>query len=130
MKNFPDHLEIGFAIQLIGTKKFFFQYGSRSAFLNEEDLCDIQKELGESYLCDTCKMYPRHVEEYEGLREYSLSLSCPKAAEMILENKNKVKINNTSRNNNKKLQYFACQQVKNAHLHRYRRIGPADTCII
>ena len=33
---------------------------------------------------------PRHVEEYEGLREYSLSLSCPKAAEMILENQKKV----------------------------------------
>ena len=68
----------------------FFQYGSRCAFLNEEDLCDIQKELGENYLCDTCKMYPRHVEEYEGLREYSLSLSCPKAAEMILQNQKKV----------------------------------------
>lgn len=67
----------------------FFQYGSRCAFLNEEDLCDIQKELGERYLCDTCKMYPRHVEEYEGLREYSLSLSCPKAAEMILQNQKK-----------------------------------------
>lgn len=71
-------------------EEIFFQYGSRCAFLNEEDLCEIQKELGESYLCDTCKMYPRHVEEYEGLREYSLSLSCPKAAEMILENQKKV----------------------------------------
>ena len=34
-------------------EEIFFQYGSRCAFLNEEDLCDIQKELGESYLCDT-----------------------------------------------------------------------------
>lgn len=69
----------------------FFQYGERCAFLNEEDLCEIQKELGEHYLCDTCRMYPRHVEEYEGLREYSLSLSCPKAADMILGNREKVK---------------------------------------
>ena len=42
-------------------------------------ICVRFKRAGESYLCDTCKMYPRRVEEYEGLREYSLSLSCPKA---------------------------------------------------
>ena len=68
----------------------FFQYGKRCAFLNEEDLCDLQTELGEDSLCDTCRMYPRHVEEYEDLREYSLSLSCPEAARMILGCKEKV----------------------------------------
>ena len=35
-------------------------------------------------LCDTCKNYPRHLEEYEGLREGSLSLSCIEAAKLIL----------------------------------------------
>lgn len=35
-------------------------------------------------LCDTCRRYPRHIEEFEGMREISLSLSCPEAARIIL----------------------------------------------
>ena len=35
-------------------------------------------------LCDTCRKYPRHIEEFEGLRELSLSLSCPEAARLLL----------------------------------------------
>lgn len=68
----------------------FEQYQKRCSFLNEENLCDLYKELGADALCETCRMYPRHVEEFEGLREYSLSLSCPVAAEMILGCKEKV----------------------------------------
>ncbi|MCI5649258.1 MAG: flagellin lysine-N-methylase [Fusicatenibacter sp.] len=62
----------------------FCQYDRRCAFLNEENLCDLYRELGKDALCNTCWMYPRHTEEYEGLRELSLSLSCPVAADMIL----------------------------------------------
>lgn len=62
----------------------FRQQKDRCSFLDEENLCDLYKELGKDSLCRTCRMYPRHVEEYEGLRELSLSLSCPVAAEMIL----------------------------------------------
>lgn len=69
----------------------FFQYDGRCAFLNENGLCDLQCEWGEEGLCDTCRRYPRHVEEYDGLREYSLSLSCPEAARMMLTDKEKTK---------------------------------------
>ncbi len=62
----------------------FYQYEKRCAFLNEENLCDLYTELGGDALCNTCRNYPRHTEEYEGLRELSLSLSCPIAAKMIL----------------------------------------------
>ncbi|MGN0295191.1 MAG: flagellin lysine-N-methylase [Lachnospiraceae bacterium] len=62
----------------------FYQDAGRCVFLNEEDLCDLHQELGESALCDTCRRYPRHVEEFDGLRELSLSLSCPEAARMLL----------------------------------------------
>lgn len=62
----------------------FYQCEKRCAFLNDKDLCDIYTELGEGALCQTCTNYPRHVEEFEGLREYTLSLSCPVAAKMIL----------------------------------------------
>lgn len=62
----------------------FYQCDRRCSFLNKENLCDIYTELGAEALCDTCRIYPRHTEEYEGLRELSLSLSCPMAAEIIL----------------------------------------------
>ena len=62
----------------------FRQYGRRCAFLNEEGLCDLQAEGGEGMLCQTCRLYPRHVEEFEGVREISLSLSCIRAAQTIL----------------------------------------------
>ena len=62
----------------------FLQYNKRCAFLNEDNLCDIHIEAGEGMLCDTCRNYPRHLEEYEGVREGSLSLSCIEAAKIIL----------------------------------------------
>lgn len=62
----------------------FLQYEGRCAFLSRDNLCDLIVEKGEGYLCNTCARYPRHVEEFDGLREYSLSLSCPVAAQMIL----------------------------------------------
>lgn len=66
----------------------FRQKKGRCSFLNDKNLCDLYEELGKDALCRTCAMYPRHVEEFEGLRELSLSLSCPVAAEMILTCKN------------------------------------------
>ena len=71
-------------------EKSFEQIEKRCGFLNESNLCDIYSEAGEDMLCMTCKRYPRHYEEFENLREVSLSLSCPEVARMILGNKNKV----------------------------------------
>lgn len=68
----------------------FRQYNRRCAFLNEENLCDIYTEAGPKMLCDTCRNYPRHIEEFESLREISLSLSCPEAARILLSQKEKV----------------------------------------
>lgn len=65
-------------------EKSFCQYEKRCAFLNEENLCDLHIEGGEGMLCETCRNYPRHMEEFEGLREGSLSLSCIEAAKIIL----------------------------------------------
>lgn len=62
----------------------FCQYEKRCAFLNEDNLCDLHIEAGEHMLCDTCRDYPRHMEEFEGIREGSLSLSCIEAAKLIL----------------------------------------------
>lgn len=68
----------------------FFQNNGRCAMLNDNNLCDLVTAKGEGALCKTCHMYPRHIEEFEGVREYSLSLSCPVAARIILEDTNKL----------------------------------------
>lgn len=65
-------------------KGSFRQYAGRCAFLSEENLCHLHCEAGPRLLCKTCRDYPRHTEEYEGVREISLSLSCPEAAKLIL----------------------------------------------
>ena len=62
----------------------FLQNGIRCSMLNDNGLCDLQSTLGEDYLCDTCRLYPRHTEEFQDIREYSLSLSCPEVMNMIL----------------------------------------------
>ncbi len=69
----------------------FLQYHKRCAMLNEENLCDLVIAKGEGWLCKTCDQYPRHVEEFDGVREMSLSLSCPVVADMLLKSEEKVR---------------------------------------
>lgn len=63
---------------------FYQSPGKRCAFLNERNLCDMYTTLGEDSLCETCKRYPRHVEEFENVREFTLSVSCPEVARILL----------------------------------------------
>ena len=65
-------------------EEVFRQNGRICGFLDPDELCYLQKSYGEEALCDTCRNYPRHAEEFENVREYSLSLSCPHAAERLL----------------------------------------------
>ena len=62
----------------------------RCAFLNEDNLCDLYTNCGESSLCKTCNRYPRHIEEFEGVREITLSISCPEVARILLSKKEPV----------------------------------------
>jgi lysine-N-methylase len=50
----------------------------------EEHLCGIQKRLGEDKLSNTCFSYPRQTRSIGGVRQQSLSLSCPEAARLAL----------------------------------------------
>ncbi len=61
----------------------FRQCQGRCIFLNQENLCDLIITKGEDYLCKTCAGYPRHTEEFEDVREYSLSISCPIVARQL-----------------------------------------------
>ena len=58
--------------------------GKRCVFLNQDNLCEMYTELGEKSLCRTCRLYPRHIEEFEGIREITLSLSCPVVARLLM----------------------------------------------
>ena len=56
----------------------------RCAFLNERNLCDLYLSQGEEGFCKTCREYPCHTEEFEGVREITLSISCPEVARILM----------------------------------------------
>lgn len=57
----------------------------RCRFLNENNLCDLYLSQGENGFCKTCRKYPRHTEEFEGVREITLSVSCPEVARILMQ---------------------------------------------
>lgn len=69
---------------------FYQKQGKRCAFLNDHNLCDMYTALGEEAFCETCRRYPRHIEEFENVREFTLSASCPEAARILLSRKEPV----------------------------------------
>lgn len=56
-------------------------------FLNEDELCSLYINLGESYLCNTCKSYPRKIKRYNNRCEREMMVSCPEVARILLTNK-------------------------------------------
>ncbi len=67
-------------------EQIFKRNGDDCSFLNKTGLCDLITKLGDGMLCNTCRRYPRHFEEYGNLVEAALSISCPVAARMIIDN--------------------------------------------
>lgn len=63
----------------------------RCAFLNDRNLCDLYLSQGEEGFCKTCREYPRHTEEFEGVREITLSISCPEVARILMNRMEPVK---------------------------------------
>ena len=68
----------------------FEQFEHKCALLNENGLCDVYCDAGEDKMCILCQRYPRHYEEFENVREISLSVSCQEAAKIVLGNRGKV----------------------------------------
>ena len=71
-------------------ENIFVLKGNNCPFLNTEKTCDIYINIGEENLCYTCQQYPRYTEEFGSLREIGISLSCPEAARIMLNNDKKV----------------------------------------
>ena len=64
---------------------FFCLKNGQCPFLNKEKLCRLILGLGEDVLSVTCREHPRFWEEYGNYRETCLSISCPEAARLLLE---------------------------------------------
>ncbi|MGL4874389.1 MAG: flagellin lysine-N-methylase, partial [Clostridium sp.] len=60
------------------------------AFLREDGLCTIHGTLGEDYLSNTCKVYPRSFNKVNNIVEKSLSLSCIESSKVVLLEKEKM----------------------------------------
>ena len=78
----------------------------RCAFLNEDNLCDMYTALGRDSLCRTCRLYPRHIEEFEDVREITLSVSCPEVARILLGKEEPVTFLNYERNGEEEYEEF------------------------
>lgn len=71
----------------------YLQYGkinlknNKCSLLSEDGLCTIHGSLGEDYLCNTCRAYPREIKKYGEIYERNLSISCPEVARYIIKSK-------------------------------------------
>ena len=80
-------------ISLIDAPHFKLAANERCPFLNNNGLCDIITNLGEDMLCQICSDHPRFRNFYEDFTEIGLGLTCEAAAQIILTNKEKTKLN-------------------------------------
>lgn len=77
----------------------YLQYGkinlknNKCSLLSEDGLCTIHSKLGENYLCNTCKKYPREIRKYGEIYERNLSISCPEVARYIIKSKDNFSFN-------------------------------------
>lgn len=60
--------------------------------LSDEGLCNIVINHGEEYLSSTCKSFPRIENNFENVKEMTLSCSCPEVVNIISNMKEKIYI--------------------------------------
>lgn len=66
---------------------------NRCPFLNSNNLCEIQLNVGEDALSKTCTLFPRFFDDFGQIREMGLGFGCPEAARIILEDNNAFTLN-------------------------------------
>lgn len=83
--------ELNNSINRVRVKNNRLDYGKmklkdkRCSMLNEDNLCNVYINLGESYLCNTCKVYPRDINKYGEIYERNLNMSCPEVARYFIK---------------------------------------------
>lgn len=71
--------------------RIFTPCGNRCPFLLDSGLCEMYIEIGHDYLCRTCRQFPRHETYFGARKETGISLSCPEATRIIMENPEPIK---------------------------------------
>lgn len=66
---------------------------NKCSLLSEDGLCTIHGSLGEDYLCNTCRAYPREIRKYGDIYERNLSISCPEVSKYIIKSKDNFSFN-------------------------------------
>ncbi|NEU05855.1 flagellin lysine-N-methylase [Clostridium senegalense] len=85
----------------------------RCPFLNKENLCDVYLNMGEKYMSHVCTTYPRIYNEVNGVLEKSLTLSCPEAARIILDNEDFMSFDEVFYKNEKFIKQMTVNSNKN-----------------
>lgn len=57
------------------------------SLLDDEGLCTIHSKLGEGYLCNICRFYPREIIKFGEIYERNLFMSCPEVARYFVKSK-------------------------------------------
>lgn len=63
--------------------KIRFRSNGKCPYLSENNLCTLQLELGETYLLDICKVFPRNIFASQDTLEFSLFLTCKTAVKTL-----------------------------------------------
>lgn len=61
-------------------------------FLDSKGLCKVVKDHGDEYLSLTCQSFPRIENDFDMVKELSLSCSCPEVVNIISESNEKISI--------------------------------------
>lgn len=70
--------------------EYLIRHDGACPFLNADGLCSIQLERGEENISQLCRSYPRQLYNVGGFIERSLTLTCPLAAQLILNPKRRI----------------------------------------
>ena len=82
-----DNRELTQHIISDGEEFFINQENGSCPFINAEGLCSIQLERGEENISQVCRSYPRQLYRFGAMIERSLTLTCPPAAQLVLNPK-------------------------------------------
>ena len=77
-------------IDKVDEEYFMRQENGACPFLNSSGLCSIQLERGEENISQVCRSYPRQLYKFGNLIERSLTLTCPVAAQLVLNPKRRI----------------------------------------
>ena len=67
-----------------GRYYFLNKEDGRCSMLDKDNLCRIQRNTEEKALCNTCRKYPRLMNQIDGTLYLSMAASCPVVAEFLL----------------------------------------------